>query len=211
MLVDRNLRIIIADDHSLILNGFKNLIESKLPNSDIYTVENKTSLFKLLGVYKIDILFQDIKFGKDDAREFLKCLKEIHPELRIVIISTLNDQDTVQTLSKQGIDGFISKSDNSEEILNAIEAVLSGEKYYSTDIQLNTTHLHLRDKSNIVLTRREKEVLAAIVDGKTIKESADILFLSEKTIESYRSNLFLKFEVNNVATLVKKAILEGFL
>lgn len=211
MLVNRELNIVIADDHSLILDGFKNLMESQLPKSKIYTVENKTTLFKLLEENPIDILFQDIKFGRDDAREFISTLKDMSPDLKIVIISTYNDQHTVQTLVKQGIDGFISKSDHSHEIINSIEALLSGNKYYSTDIQFNTSQSQLRDKANIVLTRREKEVLRAIVDGKTIKESADILCLSEKTIESYRSNLFLKFEVNNVASLVKKAILEGFL
>ena len=71
MLVNRELNIVIADDHSLILDGFKNLMESQLPKSKIYTVENKTTLFKLLEENHIDILFQDIKFGRDDAREFI--------------------------------------------------------------------------------------------------------------------------------------------
>lgn len=204
------MKIVIADDHSLILSGFLNLLKAALPQSQVLTADNKAALFELLESEAIEILFQDIKFGRYDAREFVKTIKEKYPRLKIIIISTLNDEHSVNTLLKQGIDGYISKSDDSSEILAAIRSVQGGQRYISTDVQRNMAANHI-EKSNITLTNREEEVLRAIIDGKTIKEAAGQLFLSEKTIESYRANLFLKFDVSNVAGLVKKAILEGYL
>src|SRR5690606_7190954 len=196
---------------SLIVNGFSNLITAEMPDVQVFTAENKMELFKLLSREEIDILFQDVKFGRYDAREFVKDVKATFPKLKIIVISTLNDEHTVTMLIKQGVNGYISKSDDSKEILAAIKAVQRGQVYFSADIKHNTASHRLKNTSKTTLTSREKEVLTTIINGKTIKEAASELFLSEKTIETYRANLFLKFEVNNVASLVKKAILEGYL
>lgn len=205
------LKIAVADDHSLVLSGFQNLISTELPQVEVYAASNKPALLELLAGQAIDILFQDIKFGRHDAREFVKSLRETYPSMKIVAISTLSDEATVNMLFKQGIQGYVSKSDGGEEIVSAIKAVMRGETYFSATIRENMAVHRIVQPSKVVLTAREKEVLAKIISGKTIKEAADELFLSEKTIETYRANLFLKFDVTHVASLVKRAILEGYL
>lgn len=205
------MNIIIADDHSLILEGFSKFIKSKRPSYQVSAVDNKQELFEQLRSQKVDILFQDIKFRNDDAREFVKEIKTSFPDVKIIIISTLTDEFTVNTLFNQGVDGFVAKSDDSTEILAAIDSVSAGKTFLSADIKQFANKHSIKKQTNIVLTAREREVLYTIINGKTIKEAATALFLSEKTIESYRSNLFHKFDVNNVASLVKKAILEGYL
>lgn len=205
------MKILIADDHSLILEGFSNLIRKQLPENEVFVAENKQELFELLHQHPIDILFQDVKFGHHDAREFIKIIKNQFPNIKIIVISTLSDEFTVNTLLNQGIDGYISKSDNSIEILRAIEVAIQGQVYISTNVKQNTSVRRINKNVEIVLTSREKQVLSMIINGKTIKETAAALFLSEKTIETYRSNLFLKFNVSNLAALVKKAILAGYM
>lgn len=205
------LKIAVADDHSLVLSGFQNLISTELSQVEVYAASNKPALLELLAGQAIDILFQDIKFGRHDAREFVKSLRETYPSMKIVAISTLSDEATVNMLFKQGIQGYVSKSDGGEEIVSAIKAVMRGETYFSATIRENMAVHRIVQPSKVVLTAREKEVLAKIISGKTIKEAADELFLSEKTIETYRANLFLKFDVTHVASLVKRAILEGYL
>lgn len=205
------LKIAVADDHGLVLDGFLNLFATALPSAQVYTVQNKLRLFNLLERSRIDVLFQDVKFGRHDAREFVKSIRESFPELKIIVISSLSDEQTVTMLAKQGIHGYVSKSDGSAEILAAINAVMDGQVFFSKDVLENSVTHHSTKPSKIVLTAREKEVLAAILDGKTTREAAESLFLSEKTIETYRANLFLKFDVTNVAGLVKRAILEGYL
>ncbi len=205
------MNIVIADDHSLILEGFSKYIKKERPTYVVAAVDNKSDLLRHLNAHKVDILFQDIKFRNDDAREFIKDIKVKFPDIKIIIISTLTDAFTVNTLFNQGVDGFIAKSDDNNAILAAIDAVAAGATFISSDIKTQAYKHSNRKHENIELTAREHEVLMSIINGKTIKEAAAALFLSEKTIESYRSNLFHKFDVKNVASLVKEAILKGFL
>src|SRR5690606_30038414 len=106
------MNIVIADDHSLILEGFSKYIKKERPTYVVAAVDNKSDLLRHLNAHKVDILFQDIKFRNDDAREFIKDIKVKFPDIKIIIISTLTDAFTVNTLFNQGVDGFIAKSDD---------------------------------------------------------------------------------------------------
>lgn len=206
------LNITIADDHDLIINGFKEIIKKEYPDKNIFSANNLDTLKNLLERQPIDLLFQDIRFGKEDARLFIQEIKNQYPLLKVVIISSLDDLNALQILKNQGIDGYILKSDENQEILNAIVAVEKGTFYFSKGLRslLAENSLVKIKKEEIYLTPREKEVLSLILNEKTTKEIAATLFLSEKTIENYRANLLLKFNVKFLAGLVKKAILEGY-
>ena len=135
-----------------------------------------------------------------------------YPSLKVIIISSLDDSETIKTLLKQGVHGYILKSDSEIEIFNAIQTVLDGNIYISPEIKgLYSERELLFSKQRITLTPREKAVLQLIAEERSSREIASDLSLSEKSIENYRSNLLLKFGARNVAGLVKKALLEGFL
>lgn len=203
------MKVLVADDHELIIDGFVTVIENYDASIECYRATNKFELFETLESVSVDMLFQDVMFGKNDARSFVKEIKEKYPELKIIIISTLEDKNTVETLLKQGVDGYLAKSDSSNEIISALKAVSEGKTFISNNLKKQgTTSLR---KNTIILTPREKEVLSLILQEKTTKEIADKVCLSEKTVENHRANLFIKFGVKNLAGLVKQAILEGFL
>ncbi len=203
------MKVLVADDHELIIDGFVTVIENYDASIKCYRATNKFELFETLESVSVDMLFQDVMFGKNDARSFVKEIKEKYPELKIIIISTLEDKNTVETLLKQGVDGYLAKSDSSNEIISALKAVSEGKTFISNNLKKQgTTSLR---KNTIILTPREKEVLSLILQEKTTKEIADKVCLSEKTVENHRANLFIKFGVKNLAGLVKQAILEGFL
>ncbi|MDO5607939.1 MAG: response regulator transcription factor [Capnocytophaga sp.] len=204
------MKILIADDHSLIIDGFIAVIKNHDTSIDCYTATNKNELFDVLETKTITILFQDVMFGKNDARDFVKEIKEKYPLLKIIIISTLEDIPTVETLIKQGVDGYLVKSGNNSEIVDALTTVQQGRSYISESLT-RRKHTAAFKKSSIILTPREKEVLSLILKENTTKEIADKVCLSQKTVESHRANLFVKFGVKNMAGLVKQAILEGFL
>lgn len=205
------MKILIADDHSLIIDGFITVLKNQDPSISCYMAIDKLKLFEILKNNPIDILFQDIMFGKTDARDFIKEIKENYPKLKIIIISSLADENTVNTLFKQDVDGYLLKSDPKEEIFRAIETLHKEGKFISKGLVNNGNQNLIRQKQNILLTPREKEILSLILQEKTTKEIAELVFLSEKTVENHRANLFIKFDVKNLAGLVKKAILEGFL
>jgi|SRR5690606_3864563 len=205
--------IAIIDDHQLIIDGFVGVVQNAFPNSKVHTATNERGLFAILKREKIDVLFLDIRLQHSDARDFMKKLRTENPELAIIMISSLGDLPTIETLFKQGADGYLLKSDPKTEIVRAIKIATSrSEKFISKGIEARYfAHSLVKGHRSTHLTPREREILSLILDGKTTKEIAESIFLSEKTIENHRTNLFMKFDVKNVASLVKKAILEGYL
>ncbi|HLR37853.1 MAG TPA: response regulator transcription factor [Chitinophagaceae bacterium] len=205
--------IAIVDDHQLIVDGFVSAVLQTYPDSRIHTASDERGLFTLLKQEAIDILFLDIRLHRSDARDFMKKLRTGYPKLKIIIISSLSDLPTIETLFKQGTDGYLLKSDPKAEISRAIKTVSEeNEKFMSKGVESRYfAHNIVKSHQPTHLTPREKEILAWILKGKTTKEISDAIFISEKTIENHRANLFIKFDVKNVASLVKKAILEGHL
>lgn len=197
------MNILLADDHQLILNGLVSVIEKQFPDSQCQGVLNKTDLFATLRSKSFDILIQDLKFGADSAADFLDELREEFPKLRIILLTTVSDSVTIKQLSKK-VDSYVLKSESLDEIFMAIKNLSEGKKYHSTLAEQKMNDL-IPDEA-IVLTRREKEVLEVIMREKSIKQIAEELFISEKTVELHRSNLFVKLDVKNVTGLVKKAI-----
>lgn len=159
-----------------------------------------------------DLLFQDVRFGNNDARDFIKTVMETYPSMKVIIISSLDDSNTIKTLLNQGVHGYILKSDSEQEIFNAIQSVMGKNIYISPEVKkLYTERELLFCSQKVILTPRENEVLQLIASEKSSREIASELSLSEKSIEYYRSNLLLKFGAKNVVGLVKKALLEGFI
>lgn len=197
------MKIILADDHQLILNGLFSVLEKQFPNAKCLGVLNKIDLFHALRKESFDILIQDLKFGADNAKDFLNDLKEEFPLLKIILLTTVSDSVTIKQLSKK-VDSYILKSESLDEIIRAINSLNMGNKYHSTLAKQKMKNLIPDD--SIVLTRREKEVLEVIMKEKSIKQIAEELFISQKTVELHRSNLFVKLDVKNITGLVKKAI-----
>jgi len=203
------MKIIIADDHELILTALESKIKHHFPLAEIIKTVNKDELFQQLKNSSVNILLQDIKFGKDDARDFFNELKIKYPSLKIIILSSVSDNVSIQKIVNKGADAYVLKSDPSDEIINAIESVLDHKKYLSKAIKIKFNDS--KASSEIFLTKREKEILEVIMQEKSIKEIAETLSISEKTVEMHRNNLFIKLDVKNITGLVKKIIALGLL
>lgn len=207
--------ILIGDDHELILNGLKDLLGKVKNVKNIDAVNSKTEVMRAVAVKKYDIIFLDIHFGKDDGREIAIELKQKFPNLVLVALTSFDDKDTIQSSSNAGFNAFFLKSDDVKEIE---EWILAGEfdTLYLSKQTKNAYAQHTLLKDNkakhlIHLTEREKEILRLILDEHTTKQIAEKMFLSEKTIENYRTNLMHKLDATNIAGLVKKTILLGLL
>ena len=204
------MKIIVADDHELIASGIRSFLLSKNESIIVDNALNLSQLNSLLAANSYTVLLQDIRFGDTDARTFIKELKSKFPALKIVALSSHSDEFTVKSSLASGFDAYVSKSAPVQEVFLAIETVLLDKQYVSSDIEKGMLSSFLTERKQLKLTNRELEVLKGIHDELSTKEIAAKLFLSEKTIEGYRSSLFLKFDVKNVAGLVKQAILHGF-
>lgn len=196
--------ILIADDHYLILDGLKKAVQDSYSDAVVLTATHKAELDLLLNSQEVDLLVLDVKFGKDNAKVFIAQLKRTYPDLKILILTSLDDQYSIQLFVNAKVDGYVVKSDSIVDILNAIAKILDGQKYFSAEVDAK---MNEKEMNEIFLTKREKEVLKVILEEKSIKEIASILNISDKTVEMHRSNLFAKLGVKNITGLVKKAIL----
>lgn len=200
------MKIIIADDHHLVLEGLGNAITLNYPDAQLSYAINKQELDGLLLNSEFDLLILDVKFGRDNAKLFINELKAKHHALKILIVSSVSDLHSVQLIKQMGVEGYILKSDSLVEVLSGVRSVLKGEKYFSASLPQEGD-----ENDEIVLTPREKQVLTHILDEKSTKQIAEVLNVSEKTVEMHRSNMFMKFDVKNVTGLVKKTIILGLL
>ena len=209
------LNILIADDHALILSGLSELLRKLKEVALVNTAQNKVELLAAIEKTKFDIVFLDIHFGKNDGRDIAKELRTKFPNIILAALTSFDDKDTIQSTSNTGFNAFFLKSDNADEIAEWIQQGNFDTMYLSRQTQqAYAQHTLIKDnkaKNQISLTEREREILRLILDEKTTKQIAEKMFLSEKTIENYRTNLMHKLDATNIAGLVKKTILLGLL
>lgn len=202
------MKIVIADDHFLVLDGLELLLSTFDFVQSTARAENYFGLKDRLEKEDFDVLLLDIHFGKHDGREILPEIKRMKPGLKIIALTSHSDSATIKSSVNAGFDGYLLKIDGRDEIEKALKTVMTDEKYFSPKTQ-QVFFESQTAKTKVELTERELEILQCIVEEKTTKEIADQLCLSEKTVETHRGNLMLKLEARNIAGMVRKAIMLG--
>jgi DNA-binding NarL/FixJ family response regulator len=197
------IKILIVDDHPLILEGIKAL----LVESDTITVVGTTSnAFDAIAFLKgntVDIALLDINLPDISGIELCKKIKEEFLNVRCIALSTFSERSYISRMIQNGAMGYLLKNSSREEILTAIQQVYGGGYFMNVNLDESIPSENL--KPSPFLTPREKEVLELIAEGLTNQQIADQLFVSVLTINSHRKNLLTKFEVNNTASLIKLA------
>ncbi|MEO1486920.1 MAG: response regulator transcription factor [Bacteroidota bacterium] len=209
-------KIIIVDDHKMFLDGLRSILEPQ-PHLEIaMTAKNGLNVEKYLNINAeegISLVVMDLNMPEYDGAELNRFIKKSHPQIKTLVVSMLHDVQTVRTLTQDNVDGYLPKNAPKEELLKAIETILSGEKYFAQTIKdAYLKGMTMQDAApEQSLSKREKEVLRLIAMEQTTQEIADQLFLSKHTIESYRKNLISKLGVRNLAGLTKYAIKLGLI
>lgn len=202
------LRILLADDHFLVLEGLEVLLSTFDFVEKTESVLNYVALKEILKLECFDVLLLDIHFGNYDGREIIGEIKQTAPEMKIIALTSHADSVTIKSSVNAGFDGYLLKIDSREEIERALKSVMNDKSYFSSKTQQAFFEMKaIRNK--VVLTERERDILQLIVQEQTTREIAEQLYLSEKTIESHRANIMQKLDVKNIAGMVKKAILQG--
>jgi len=205
------MKALIVEDHPIVSESLTKLIQSSIPWLECYPVSSGHDGLAYLNGNKPEIILLDINLPDMSGIDFMKEAFKRFPGLRVLVITSIEHRHVVEQVIQLGASGFILKSSDTEEILEAIRQILIGKQYFS----LQVTEL-LKGKSSQqgnlpVLTRRELEVLRLIADGLTNQEIAEKLFISSWTVDSHRKNLLVKFNAKNTAILIKTAVSEGLL
>jgi len=206
--------LIIADDHRMFLDGLISILSTQENYNIVMTAYSGKEVIKYIQnnpEEKIDLIISDISMPEVDGITLNNTIKQINPQIKVLIISMHSDTGMIDTLIKNDVDGYLPKNSEKNELINAINTILDNQKYFSPTIKESyMKSVFDNKKSNLTkLTDREKEVLTLIAQENTTNEIAEKLFLSKHTIESYRKNLISKLNVKNVVGLTKYAIKLG--
>lgn len=203
-------RILIADDHSILVAGLKKLVEEAC--EVVGTVEDGRALIEAAERLKPDLILLDISMpllnGLDAARQ----LKKLVPDSKLLFL-TMHSSPTYATEAfKAGANGYLLKQSAASELPNAIAAVLRGQTYLTPAITREVLETALQPalrQSLSALTPRQREVLQLIAEGKGTKEVATILNVSVKTVEFHKGRLMEQLDLHSTPALIKFAIAEG--
>mgnify|MGYP003585689637 CR=1 FL=1 len=207
------IRIVLADDHVFVRDGIKFLLESENYLEVIGEAADGLEAIKVVNDLKPDMLILDIRMPHLNGVEVVSLLRKKQNFIKIIILSMHESEEYVLQTLQAGADGYLLKGASKEEFLKALKEVSEGGKYYSGDIsnilvnQLTQISTPIEEKSlqhektDLVLTKREKEILRLVLSGKGNKDIAEVLNISRRTAEVHRYNLMKKLKVKNLIEL----------
>jgi DNA-binding NarL/FixJ family response regulator len=200
-MINKKYRVIIADDHSLFRQGLKLILMDLNDIEVIADVPNGKELVEIAGILEPDLVIMDINMPFLSGIEASKILARDHPEIKILVVSMYGDEQYYNSVIENGVKGFILKDADNSELKTAVRDILNGKTYFSQELLLRL----IRSKqtpANINLTSREQEILELICQGLGTAEISAKLFLSDRTIENHKANLFAKTGCKNSLSLV---------
>ncbi len=217
--MQNKLKLLIADDHILFSEGIKTILNKKNNIIVIETAVNGEEVIEKCTANAIDIVLMDINMPVKNGIETTLQLKQLQPEIKIIIVSMLDDPTSIHNALKAGADAYILKNSGIDELLHALKKIQGNEKYLPHDLEQSYfKFISDESQSNIrkssftqELTRREKQIIKHIAEGLTNTEIAEILFISKATAETHRKNILSKLGLKNTAALVRFASENGLI
>jgi DNA-binding NarL/FixJ family response regulator len=210
----KKIRLVLADDHPMIREGFKTL----LARSDDFEVageaENGAELLKVVASLKPDVTLIDLHMPGMSGLEALEKLHASFPDIKFAVLTMHEEREYIQKALKAGADGYLLKNIERAELEKAIHTIFAGGKYFSpaiTAVLADTVANPSASAEASEITPREKEVLALVARGNSTKQIADQLRISIRTVETHRINMLKKMGVSNSAELIRKAFELGLL
>ncbi len=211
-----SIRLILADDHEMMREGLKSLIEKEPDMQVVGETNNGAKTVELARKARPHIVVMDVAMPDLNGIEATRKIVDANPQTKVVALSGHENKEFVREMLTAGASAYVLKKRAYEELGRAIKEVMKGKKYLSPDIARGVVDDYIELSSTIednpafiVLTDREREILQQLAEGKTTKEMADALSVSVKTVETHRRNIMEKLDLHSVAELTKYAIREG--
>ncbi len=208
----RKKRIVLVDDHRMILDGLQSLLENDEHFETAGTYTSAAEALKDIDHAKPDFIITDISMPGMNGIEFTSEVKKKFPEIKIIALTMSGDASMIEEMTAAGISGYILKNTGRRELKEALEKVSSGEMYYSaeaaaammTSVRKQKQLREEEEKAH--LTPREKEIIKLIAREYSNAMIAGELFISERTVETHRKNIFRKTNTKNIVGLIKYAM-----
>lgn len=209
------IRVVLADDHVFVRDGIKSLLENEANIEVVGEAIDGADALEVVAAHSPDLLIVDIRMPHLTGIEVVEKLRRDNNDVKIIMLSMHESEEYVLKSIKAGADGYLLKGSSKDEFLKALHTVANGGKYFSGDIssiligQLTNSSMSSEPKQNLgeemMITKREKEILTLLLSGKGNKEIAEALEISKRTAEVHRFNLMKKLKVKNLMELSNKA------
>ncbi|MBX2920520.1 MAG: response regulator transcription factor [Ferruginibacter sp.] len=203
------LRILIADDHSIVRKGLKQILLDEFPAAQIDEVPDAEELIKKVMAEKWDVVVSDLSMPGRSGLDALQQIKASHPNLPVLILSIHPEEQYALRALKSGASGYLSKDTAPDELVKAVQKVLLGKKYISQSIaeKLANTFSSASGKSpHETLSDREFDVMKLLANGKSVSEIAEMFSLSVTTVSTYRARVMAKMDMKSNSDLTRYAI-----
>jgi len=200
------MNILIADDHSLVLEGLTKVLQNMPETGKIDAFTEGMSVCQILQTNRYDVYIIDLKMPDMDGFALIKHIRMVHSDAKILVCTMIENASLINRLMYQNVDGIIFKSSSVEHIGKALKSISQGEKYFCPRFACLEKQYEAHRKRTgthvLNLTQRELEVLGYIIEGMTSSEMAKKMGVSDNCVEGFRKSLFEKTSVRNVAQLV---------
>lgn len=211
----RKTSVLLVDDHPFVREGIRSFL-SDLPDFEVVgEASSGSEALKMAQQHAPDFILLDINMPGMNGLEAVGQLRKSMPKAKILVLTVHNSREYVLHVARSGAHGYILKEAPPEELLEAMNAIRDGQKYYSPAVAGHVFDEYQRPAGKKVpdkqLAPREVEVLIATAKGQSIKEMSESLNITVATVQTYRARLMEKLETHNVAGLVKYALQKGYL
>jgi len=206
------IRILIADDHGVVAEGLKHVVESQGDMQVVAIVGDGREAVRVAKEQQPDVVLMDLSMPELNGADATRAILERDANCRVIVLSMYVEREYVRRALKAGASGYVVKRSAAKEVVDAIRAVNAGQRYLSPRVADVVIDDYAGDAKGDLLEKlsaREREVLQLLAEGRTGAEIAARLALSQKTVETYRARLVEKLGIRDVAGLVKFAIQRG--
>lgn len=206
--MSKNIRIALLDDHPIVIDGLQLLLKTQPDFDIILSSGNGKELLDQLKHTTVDVLLTDIMMPEMNGYEVSAEVRKLFPAIKIIALSMNGEGDLADRLIGEiNIDGYLLKTSDKTQLADAIRTVANGGTYYADEVMHEWKQFQKVVKQNeeINLTQRELEIISCIAKDMSNKQIADTLFISERTVETHRKNIFRKTETHSALALVEFA------
>jgi two-component system invasion response regulator UvrY len=206
--------VLLVDDHELVRTGIEALLNEIEDISVIGVAKSGEEAVDVVTTLSADVILMDVNMPGIGGVEACRRILQQDPKVKIIAVSVHNDGPIPHQLLKLGVLSFISKGSPVEEMVHAIRKVMEGKRYLCSEVANNLAFQGLPGSNEspfALLSQRESEIATLILQGKTIKEMAEMLALSDKTVNTYRYRLYSKLQLKNDVELIRLAIKFGYI
>lgn len=199
------IKVLLVDDHSMVVEGFASLLSEETDMEVVGKALNGPGALAILKEQEVDVLVVDLELDEGfDGIRLIKETKEAYPEVKVLVLSSYNNNSFISRVLGTGASGYVIKNKGIEELVDAIKMVNRGKEYYSDEVA-QTILKSLREEKTtekpkaleVKLTKREKEILGLLTEGRTGPEIAETLFIAPSTVETHRRNIIEKLGIKS--------------